>query len=293
MGGKTPQRIRLDVIRKWLRGDSRDGIAKEVGIGAGTVSEIIKQCRQDDAEFDLLRAVALELRKRGMRVENFAPVFRLKSLLEEKEVQLEIPKDDNLFAELKKFEEIIISIEVLCFKAEMTTERFFGHIVDQALLADKHGVSLLMLHTLIDQMKRDIENLKKEKEQLNIDTENEVKRQGATMNLLREYLAEKPLLDSTRQQLEDAVKEKDSCQSDLNYVRNELNRIIWEQKEEEYSWYADPAEEEKAKAQLEEDYARWLMKPGLKAILLHVYRYQGKYVEAIRKIIDTYNSLQG
>lgn len=155
---------------------------------------------------------------------------------------------------------------MLCFKAEMTTERFFGHIVDQALLADKHGVSLLMLHTLIDQMKRDIENLKKEKEQLKIDTENEVRRQGATMNLLREYQVEKPLLDSTRMQLEKAVKERDSCRSELDSVRKEYNRKVWEEKEKGYSWYADPSEEEKANSEFicgsfEEDYTRWLREP--------------------------------
>jgi hypothetical protein len=286
MGGKTPQPIRLDVIRRWLRGGSRDGIAKGVEIGAGTVSGILSQCRQDDAEFDLLRAVALELRERGMRVEDFAPLLRLKSLLEEKEVQLGNAQNDNPFAELKKFEEIVVSIEVLCFKAGMTTDQFFERLLDQALLADKHGISLLRLPTLIDQMKREIENLKKK-------TEDEVKRQGATMNLLREYQTEKPFIDSTRRQLEDAVKKRDSCQRELDYLREENRRIVLEQEREEYSWYSEPGEEEMAKAELKSntDYNRWLIEPGLKVILLHLYRYQGKYVEPIRKILDTYNSL--
>ena len=101
MGGKIPQPVRLEVIKKWLQGYSRDEIAKDTGIGAGTVSGIIQQCRQDDADFDLLRGVAVELRERGMRVENFAPLLRLKSLLEEKEVLLEISQNDNLFTEYK------------------------------------------------------------------------------------------------------------------------------------------------------------------------------------------------
>lgn len=104
MGGKIPQPVRLEVIKKWLQGYSRDEIAKDTRIGAGTVSGIIQQCvkmRQDDADFDLLRGVAVELRERGMRVENFAPLLRLKSLLEEKEVLLEISQNDNLFTEYK------------------------------------------------------------------------------------------------------------------------------------------------------------------------------------------------
>jgi hypothetical protein len=80
----------MEVIRKWLRGCSRDDIAKDSGIGAGTVSGIILQCRRDDADFDLLRAVALELKDRDLHVKDFAALFRLKCLLEEKEVNIEI-----------------------------------------------------------------------------------------------------------------------------------------------------------------------------------------------------------
>jgi hypothetical protein len=77
MVGKIPQPIKLEVIKKWLKGYWRDQIAKDTEIGAGTVTGIIRQCRQDDPYFDLLRGVALELKEQGMRVEHFAPLFSL------------------------------------------------------------------------------------------------------------------------------------------------------------------------------------------------------------------------
>jgi hypothetical protein len=123
-------------------------------------------------------------------------------------VQLGTEQDDNPFVGMRKFEMIIVSIDVLCFKAGMSTDQFFEHVLDHALLADKCGISLRMLPNLIDQMKRDIENLKQKKDGLRLDTESAVKRQGATMGLLREYLAEKPSFDSTKMQLENAVKER-------------------------------------------------------------------------------------
>ena len=43
MGSKIPRPVRLEVIRKWLQGQSRDQIANEVGIGAGNVSGIVKE----------------------------------------------------------------------------------------------------------------------------------------------------------------------------------------------------------------------------------------------------------
>ena len=62
MGGRIPEQIRRDVIRKWLLGLRRDEIAKETNIGKGTVSEIISQYSSKDSEVDLIRQVALAIR---------------------------------------------------------------------------------------------------------------------------------------------------------------------------------------------------------------------------------------
>ena len=43
MDVKTPTSVRVDVIRRWLNGNSRDHIARELNLGAGTVSVIIKE----------------------------------------------------------------------------------------------------------------------------------------------------------------------------------------------------------------------------------------------------------
>jgi hypothetical protein len=46
MGGEIPNIIRRRVIKQWLHGFPRDQIAKGNQIGAGTVSTIIKQCKE-------------------------------------------------------------------------------------------------------------------------------------------------------------------------------------------------------------------------------------------------------
>jgi hypothetical protein len=232
MGGKIPQPVRLEVIRKWLHGYSRDEIAKDTRIGTGTVSGIIQQCRQDDADFDLLRGVAVELRDRGMRVENFAPLLRLKSLLEEKEVVLGISQNDNLFTEYKKFEAIIITIEVLCFKHDIPVDQFFERVRDQSSLAENLGISIGALPSYLVRLKRNIENQKEEIHRLQLESENEVQRQGATMNLLREYQANMPIYRSKMSELDNVTKERDSCQRELKHVRQLYQQKVWEQKEE-------------------------------------------------------------
>jgi hypothetical protein len=68
MGTKIPRGIRLEVIRNWLQGKTRDQIAEEVHIGAGTVSGIIKEYRSGDFDADLLREVALNLKNTGLDI---------------------------------------------------------------------------------------------------------------------------------------------------------------------------------------------------------------------------------
>jgi DNA-binding CsgD family transcriptional regulator len=46
MPAKIPKSIREQVIKQWLQGMSRDEIAKVNDIGAGTVSDIIKDIKQ-------------------------------------------------------------------------------------------------------------------------------------------------------------------------------------------------------------------------------------------------------
>jgi hypothetical protein len=53
-----------------------------VGIGAGTVSSIINESRQNDPEFDLLRQVAVYLKNMGMKAGSFAPLIRCREILE-------------------------------------------------------------------------------------------------------------------------------------------------------------------------------------------------------------------
>ncbi|MGA6991320.1 MAG: helix-turn-helix domain-containing protein [Nitrososphaeraceae archaeon] len=289
-GRKDSSTSRLEVIRMWLRGYSRDEIAKDVGIGTGTVSGILQQCRQDDADFDLLRGVALELRDRGMRVEDYAPLLRLKSLLEEKELRLEISQNENLFSEYKRFEAIIITLEVLCFKHEIPMDQFFERIRNLYAIGN--------LGIPIERLSEYLENQKNEILRLRSETKNEVERQGATMNLLQEYQANMPALKTAMNDLGKVTQERDSCRRELDYRRKQYNQKLWDQKEEESGWYVDQEEVKKAEMELSSEiggdhYVSRLTNPGLMEIILDLYRHPGKYVESIRKVIDTYDLVHG
>jgi hypothetical protein len=291
MGGKIPQPVKEEVIRKWLRGYSRDDIARDVKIGKGTVSGIIQQCRQDDADFDLLRGVAVELRARDLQVEDFAPLFRLKSLLEEKEVALGISKNDVLFTEYKKFEAIIITLEALCFKREMPLDQFSQLVFAFYSQVNEFGISVEKLPEYLEEEKKEILRLQSE-------TRSEVEKQGVTMNLLKEYQANIPEYKAAINELQQVRKERDDCKRRLDYVDEQYNQKVWGQKAIEYGWYTDPKELNKTEIELSaktegDHYASRLRELGLEKIVLDLYRYPSKYVEPIRKVIDSYDSSHG
>ncbi len=86
MGGRLPRPIRVQAIRLWLDGKSRDKIAEELEISAGAVSNIIEDSRGNDPQFDMLREVAVKIKNQNMDVESFAPLVRLYEVLKEKEL---------------------------------------------------------------------------------------------------------------------------------------------------------------------------------------------------------------
>jgi 5'-3' exonuclease len=71
--------VKKQVIKEWLSGDSRDKIAADNGIGAGTVSNIIDQWKKEveDSEYDSLRELTVSLRKQGIGLNELASSVRL------------------------------------------------------------------------------------------------------------------------------------------------------------------------------------------------------------------------
>ena len=117
------------------------------------------------------------------------------------------------------------------------------------------------------------------------------------MNLLQEYQAKMPALKTAMNDLGKVTQERDSCRRELDYRRKQYNQKLWDQKEE-YGWYVDQEEVKKAEMELSSEiggdhYVSRLTNPGLMEIILDLYRHPGKYVESIRKVIDTYDLVHG
>ncbi|HKU84183.1 MAG TPA: hypothetical protein VJP58_09085 [Candidatus Nitrosocosmicus sp.] len=78
----VPESIRKNVIRNWLEGIARDLIAANYRISVGMVSGIVTEARDIIGDIDLLRELALNLRKSELELKSFAFTVRLQNKLD-------------------------------------------------------------------------------------------------------------------------------------------------------------------------------------------------------------------
>jgi hypothetical protein len=71
--------IKKEVINQWLAGDSRDRIASDNNVSAGTVTNIINEWKKgvEDSDYGYLRELTLPLKKQGIGLIELAPFVRL------------------------------------------------------------------------------------------------------------------------------------------------------------------------------------------------------------------------
>ena len=130
MPAKIPKSIREQVIKQWLQGMSRDQIAKVNDIGAGTVSAIIKDSKQEIPDIDLLREVALVLKKNDFDLFVIASSIRIKNKLDEMSLN-----EDQI-------DSLIDNGNIHCFKRGLSAEEFVNTINKVSALSESIGMPL-------------------------------------------------------------------------------------------------------------------------------------------------------
>jgi hypothetical protein len=141
MSSKIPSEIREQVLTLWLRAYSRDNIARYVGVGAGTVSDIVKDYNQRNPEFVLLREFVVSVKKEGSNIKEHASTIRLKRLLE----------SHNLGEE--QIESFLKKASIHCFKKDVGVDTFIKDVNKVSDLVEKTGVALEKLPDYIKELK--------------------------------------------------------------------------------------------------------------------------------------------
>jgi hypothetical protein len=293
MSGKIPRPIRVQVIRAWLEGKSRDKIAQELEKSTGAVSSIIKDFRKDDPQFDLLREVAVKIKNQNMDVESFAPLVRVFKVLREKELLTGITGQESLELMQNRLEALIVALEVLCFEGELPIEDFVSLITNMYNTADKLGIPLDRFPTYITELKDRIDALRKEIDQIEAKKQDALKDCNMTLEFLQEYNANKPFILQMRkleQQLADAEEKIRKGEEELE------NERFWNEFEEQHTWSVSVDELNKASIGLglipvgNFDKNPFLSVSDLKKWAMDIFYHPSRYVEEIRQIRDIYDS---
>jgi hypothetical protein len=246
MGGKIPKTIRRRVIKQGLHGFPRDQIAKGNQIGAGTVSTIIEQCKleeqqkkeyaaDDDFEFDLIRELAMMLKREGVDVNSFASSIRLQRKLEKKGLNEE------------QIESFIEDVDVHCFRSGLKPEEFVNTISKVSVLSDSLAISVDGLSEYMIQEQEKLKEIRQEITDLQRAKMQALQDHNVTIKTLLDYERNKPVADNltaTKMKLEVVEKERHSYKIDLEHER------LWKRKEEENRWLISVAELDKANKEL-------------------------------------------
>jgi DNA repair exonuclease SbcCD ATPase subunit len=272
MGQRIPNPIRQQAIKKWLEGKSRDEIARELQIGQGTVSAILKEAAKNDPEFYLLREIALIIKNQGLDIESFAPLVRLYTVLRDKGMLTGITGEQNLELMQDRLEAAIVEMEVLLFQKGSSPEDFFSLVTNMYNFADRVGVPLSEFPSYIEELKDRIKVLTEEINQAEKKKQDFLTDNKITLELLQEYIANKPFretLKNVEEKLAVAEERIRELEEELDAERRSKDL------EEQNELSVFDTELEKAKEEILPGMEIPHTMIMLKAILKHPGRYRG------------------
>jgi hypothetical protein len=186
MGIQTPYSIKVQVIKDWIEGISRDKIALNNNIGAGTVTSIIQQSKLSVPDMDLMRLLALKIKKENLDLNYFASSVRLKKLL------------DGFGLNEEKVELFIEEMNVHCFKQDMDEKEFIIKVDEVSKIVNNLEVSLYNIPKHIDKLTKYLARLENDVRLKERQIKQKIDEYNLTVSDLDEYRSNKPLVDKIR-----------------------------------------------------------------------------------------------
>ena len=196
MGPETPTRTKEKVLRFWLSGYSREKIAEKAGIGEGTVSSIIQEAKQNLPDIDLLRQVAVQIKRKGWELAMFSSAMRHRNILYKKGLT-----DDQI-------DSLIEIVDEHCFRRNMTLEWFVDAIGHVALVSDKYNCPIEKLDELKDEMEAKMTDLDRGVAALESLKQQMMTRNQITENDIEYYKENLPLIETLRKRDEEIKQVK-------------------------------------------------------------------------------------
>lgn len=218
MGAKIPSTIRKQVIRDWREGIPRGQIAEKNQIGAATVSTIISECRvQEHPDIDLLREVALALRRENLNLADFASAMRLRN----KMIEWGLPEDPEI-------EDFIETVNVTCFKAGISHQKFIDNVRYVSSIANQLNSSVDGLPSKIHEEQKKLKSYKKRVKRYRDMKETLLSAYLVTEENLEDYINKRPLLIQENEELKMENKAYESDALVLRKMNDQQSTELYE-----------------------------------------------------------------
>ena len=164
----------------------------------GTVTNIIKQSKDNLPDIDLIRETALFIRKGNLDLNHFAASIRLKNML------------GRLGFSEEMVESLLEDIETHCFRNNVDEKEFVSKIGEMSKLVDSLDVPIYEIPSYIDQKRNTSENLDVEISNQHKKILRLISEYHTTKEDLKDFKSSRPLLDKIGK-LEDELftKKKD------------------------------------------------------------------------------------
>lgn len=125
-----PKKLKKMILSEWLSADTRDEIAMTHGISTGMVSNVIEEYRLIEPDLDIMRELAIGLKKEGLVVKDFSSAVRLHRL----SIVLDVP--------LESVEMLLEMVHQHCFKEQLDVPDFISLVIRHLRLIEENGVQL-------------------------------------------------------------------------------------------------------------------------------------------------------
>src|SRR5919202_2637973 len=152
----TDEQTRGNVIRQWISGYSRDTIAEQNNIGAGTVSSIVANYKAglEELDFDSIRQLAVEARQQGWNLSELASHLRLynyflKSGAAEDKIESFIAKVSSGDVSPENVIELVYQLQELSHKESIPLDQIPDYIKQKLEEKQKIDEEIKQAHTIL------------------------------------------------------------------------------------------------------------------------------------------------
>jgi outer membrane murein-binding lipoprotein Lpp len=217
MRQQVPTHIKEEVIRKWLSGEQRDKIASDMSMGAGTVTNIISEMKEEIGipTADALRVLATELKRLNINASQCAKGCRLLNII------------NNLGAqEEENIESFLTQIYKLCTSKNIPPEAIVN--ITQQIVALGETIPFSQIPEYMQQkieekqrLEQEIRTLRETKLSAQNECDEALRSSSITIDTLHEYMHLKEcLLEEYGLSIEEEEEEEGDLPKIINVISN-------------------------------------------------------------------------